>query len=248
MSMDFYLEHYDSILREVIRWRAVPLFLLQDLSGYSGTKTSFCRVIRNLEAKGLLKAGHFSGMAKVVYPTAELAAITKSKGILIQEESLSHEAMVTLVCCELLTWEVFKGSKLPHEVSGRGLDEGVRRLPDAVLEGTNMGRPFKLALEMEISRKSKIRVKNKIEDYLNNNVFEYVLYLFNDRGTYEGYKRILLEVMTGKDVKKSQQAEIRFMFGFKPKFISHNCRLQDIELFYRGKLTSLESVFGKKRG
>ncbi len=106
--------------------------------------------------------------------------------------------------------------------------------------GTFRGRDFKLALEIELTRKSKKRVENKIDDYLNNNVFDYVFYLFNERSNFEAYKRMLTNYLSEKDKSKKNQAENRFILGFGSKLISSNGELQNLEIFYQGKNTKLE--------
>lgn len=249
MRIDLSLESYDYILREILKWRAVPLGLLHDLSGYQGTKKSFYRVIKNLESKKLIKSAHYNGLAKIIYPSSELATLTKVQAILFQEESLSHEAMVTLVCCELMTWEIFISNKLPHEITQGKYDSGIRRLPDATFDGINKGKAFKLALEMEVSRKSKTRVQNKIEDYLSNNVFDFVFYIFNDRFIYEGYKRILEDYLNQpQHIHRKNESSAKFILGFKKDIISTKFKLEQLEIYYQGKITTLDKILGKRRG
>lgn len=248
MIVDYSLEHYQGILSQVIKWRAVPLMALQDLSGYQGTRRSFYRVIRNLEDRKLIKTCRFNGKAKIVTPTRELAILSPFKHADLQEDSLTHEAIVSIICRELLTWEIFNSVTLPHEIITKSYDSGIRRLPDAVIEGINNGRPFKLALEIEITRKSKIRVQNKVEDYLKNDVFDFVFYVFNDKSTFEAYQRFIIETIQRPQFEQGRRNhEARFILGHKSRMIEKMCKLDDLELFYRGQFTSLASVFGNRR-
>lgn len=248
MIVDYSMEYYQGILSQVMKWRAIPLNVLQEMSGYQGTKTSFYRAIRNLESRKLLKSTTFNGMSKIVTPTPELASLTSKKFIGFQEESLNHEAIVTLLCCELLTWEIFDSASLPHEITGGAYDSGIRRLPDAIIEGKNVGRPFKMALEVEVTRKSKTRVQNKVEDYLKNDVFDFIFYVFNYRPTFEAYQRFIGETIQRPQFEQDQKNhEARFILGFTRRLIGNKCKLDEIELFYLGKKTNLEFVFGKRR-
>lgn len=248
MIIDYSLEHYRPILSQVLKWRAVPLNLLQEMSDYPGTKASFYRVIRNLENRKLIKATHFNGISKIVIPTQELANLTTQKFTNFQEDSLNHEAIVTQLCFELLNHEIFQSVKLPHEVTAGSYDSGMNRLPDAVLNGTNQGTPFKMALEVEITRKSKIRVQNKVEDYLRNAVFDFIFYVFNDKATFEAYQRFIKEIIARPIYEQDKTShEARFILGYAPRFIGNRCRLNEVEIFYMSKKTELEAIFGKRR-
>lgn len=248
MIVDYSLEHYQAILSQVLKWRAVPLNLLQEMSDYPGTRASFYRVIRTLENRNLIKATHFNGISKIVFPTDELAKLSPQKFTSFQEESLNHESIVTQLCFELLSHEIFNNVSLPHEVTSGSYDSGMNRLPDAILEGVNNGALFKMALEVEITRKSKIRVQNKVEDYLRNGVFDYILYVFNDKATFEAYQRFIKEIIQ-KPLYETDKGnhEARFILGFAPRFIGNRCRLNDVEIYYFGKRTKLDSIFGKRR-
>jgi hypothetical protein len=248
MIVDYSLEYYQDILSQVVRWRAIPLNLLQEMSDYRGNKTSFYRVIRNLQDRQLIKATNFNGIAKIVTPTPELAHLTSQRFNGFQEESLIHESIITMLCFEILTWEIFDFVKLPHEIIGEAYDSGIRRLPDAILEGRNQGKTFKMALEVEITRKSKTRVQNKVEDYLKNDVFDFIFYVFNDRPTFEAYQRFIYKTIQQPQFEEGRRShEARFILGYASRIIGHKRKLEELEVFYLGKQTKLDSIFGKRR-
>lgn len=248
MIIDYSLEHYQNILSQVIKWRAIPLTVLQEMTDYQGTKTSFYRVIRTLEDRQLIKATSFNGLTKIVSPTQVLAQLTSQKVINLQDESLTHEAIVTLLCFELTTYEIFNSVKLPHEITGGSYDSGINRLPDAIIEGLHRNNPFKLALEVELTRKSRTRVQNKVEDYLINSVFDFIFYVFNDKSTFEAYQKFINEIVSKPIYQQERRNhEARFILGYAPRLIANKCKLNEIEIFYSGKKTKLESIFGKRR-
>lgn len=248
MLFDYSLENYQSILTQVAKWRVIPLNNLRDLTDYQGCKQSFYRLIRRLEDRGLVRTIIINGGFKVVTLSNELGKIPYYQNAILHDESVPHEALVSIICNEILTWEMFQSVSLPHEIQDASYDSGISRLPDAVIKGVNKDNKFIMALEVEISRKSKERVQNKIEDYINNTVFDYIFYLFNDIGTFKSYQNFIFEVINSssyKNSKKNHQA--RFLLGHKEKMINSNCRLEDIEIYYLGKITNLESIFGKRR-
>lgn len=249
MSVDYSLEYYQGILSQISKWRVIPLRSLREISGYQGSKQSFYRVIRTLENRNLIRTKKLNGKSKVVTLSPELTSLSMYRHADLQEESITHEALVASICQELLTWEIFESVTLPYEIVSKGYDSGIRRLPDALVEGKNQGKSFKMALEIEITRKSKTRVQNKVEDYLKNDVFDFIFYIFNERSTFESYKRFITEVFQRPLFSEGQNNhDARFIFGYKENLIGTMCRIEDLELYYRGKATSLESIFGKRRG
>lgn len=243
MSVDFIFEKYNPILQQVIRWRVLPLPLLKELSHYQGLDTSFRKVIQKLEKVDLVSSRSFNGKSKLVYLGDELIKSCSEKIIPIHDESLVHEAVVSIVSTQLLTHGLFSSVKLPHEVVTSNYDFGIRRLPDAVFEGKVKSDIIRLALEVELTRKAKLRVKNKIEDYLTNRVFDYIFYLFNDEAIYNSYKNILLDFQKSSDSKTRHESEIRFILGFQKDILHKGINLSEVEIFYKGKKTSFNNVF-----
>ncbi len=243
MELDFYLEQYDPILKQVLKWRALPLPLLKELSDYPGLDTSFRKVIQKLERVNLLKSRPFKGKSKLVYLGPELIKSAPSKVTPLYDESLIHEAVVTMVSCQFLRWGVFEEVILAHEINESSFGFGIRRLPDAILNGEIGNESFRLALEVELTQKSRTRVKNKIEDYLNNKVHDYIFYIFNDESIYKSYKKTLLEFFDSSDSRISKESQIRFLFGFKKDILHTGLNLETLEVFYKGKHTTFSEVF-----
>lgn len=249
MIIDYALENYQTILSHIAKWRVIPINNLRDLSDYQGCKQSFYRVVRRLEEKGLVRTIIINGRTKVVTLSSELSKIPYYQNAILHDDSVPHEALVSIICNEMLAWEMFETVSLPHEIQDASYDSGISRLPDAVIKGANKDKSFIMALEVEISRKSKERVQNKIEDYINNTVFDYIFYLFNDIGTFKSYQKFIFEVLNSSSYKNNKKNHhARFILGHKDKMINSNCRLEDIEIYYLGKMTNLESIFGKRRG
>lgn len=246
MTVDFYLEQYDPILKQVLKWRALPLPLLKELSDYQGLDSSFRKVIQKLEKVALLRSRPFKGKSKLVYLGPELIKSSPGRVIPLYDESLIHEAVVTMVSNRFLQWGVFKEVILAHEVITSSFGFGIRRLPDAILEGKIGDESFKLALEIELTQKAKTRIKNKIEDYLSNKVFDYIFYIFNDEAVYSSYKKTIVDIIKSRDSKWKQEAEIRFILGFKKDILHTGINLHDLEVFYKGHQTSVENVFNGK--
>jgi hypothetical protein len=230
----------------VLKWRALPTSMLKDVSGYQGHSQSFNRVIKKLEMANLVNCIRFNGATKLIYPSKDLIKMTSSSNFILAD-NITHDGLSSIVINELLSWEKFNEAKLPHEMTGES-NEGLHRVPDAILTGRNNGKQVTLALEVELSRKSKLRVRNKLHDYSNNRVFNYVFYVFNDKGTFESYKNILSDFISSQvDPIKKEEILSRFILGLRDNIIHHKFKLDDSKIFYRGEITKLDSIFGKKR-
>jgi hypothetical protein len=243
MALDFYLEQYDPILKQVLKWRALPMPLLKELSDYQGLDTSFRRVITKLEKVSLLKSRPFKGKSKLVYLGPELIKSSQTRVVPLYDESLIHEGVVTMVTNRFLQSGIFKDATLAHEVITSSFGHGIRRLPDAILEGQTTGESFKMALEIELTQKAKTRVRNKVEDYLSNKVFDYIFYIFNDEAVYSSYKKTITSFINSNNNEQRKEAEIRFILGFKKDILHTGINLNELEVFYKGKLTKLSKIF-----
>jgi hypothetical protein len=243
--IDFYLERYDDLFKQIIKWKVVPIVLLKEISDYQGVDSSFRKVISKLEKNKLLKTKTFGGKSKIVYPGDELNRIMTSP-ISVHTESLQHEAIVSIIANELLKTEILNDVLLSHEMNSSTFSDNLRRLPDACFEGEKNQSRFKLALEVELTQKSKMRFKNKIEDYISNRVFDYVLYIFNDASVFNNYKKTILEFSKEKGGKAANEVELRFILAFKKDILNKGINLDSLEVFYKNKNTTIEEIFGKR--
>jgi hypothetical protein len=246
MKADFQMDRYNNILEMVLKWRALPTPLLREVSGYQGHPRSFNRVLSHLEKSELVCAKRFNGATKLIYPSKDLMDMNPNEKK-ISEDSITHDGLCAIVVNELLGWRTFFDFKLPHEILGKGYTDGLHRIPDAVLMGRDEKKDFTLALEIELTRKSKLRVKNKLSDYSNNRVFNYVLYIFNDKGTFNSYKNMLNDfIETQVTIESRAEIKARFILAFRENIIHHKYKLDDSEVYYMGKATSLSKIFGIK--
>ncbi len=249
MTTDSRLERYAPILEQVLKWRVAPYGILKSASGYQGCTKSFRRVIQKLEQDLLIQTKRFNGASKLIYPTNELIKLMASDVPMLYEDSITHEGLTSILVNELLHWEIFTEAELAYELLNKNSIDGLRRVPDAVIGGAYKGRKISLALEVELTRKSKLRIGNKLSDYTQNRFFNYVLYVFNHRGTFEGYKKVLKEFTENKnDKREKDEIQSRFILAFRENLIHHKFDLDKAEIFYQGKTTTFREIFAKKKG
>ena len=89
----------------------------------------------------------------------------------------------------------FHNCELPHEYIGKINWNYANILePDGILFGENKGLSFKIAIEVELSRKSKDRIIEKINTYIKSEFFDSVIFIFDKRNIFDLYIRLVKEI------------------------------------------------------
>ena len=110
-----------------------------------------------------------------------------------KRESIIHDAKLTELARSFSKLSCVREVILEHQLSIKRPELIVSSIdPDAVIIGTHNNVSFVLALELELSRKSKHRIKEKIDSFLGQNKYLYILYFFAYEGIYEFYKNFIV--------------------------------------------------------
>lgn len=247
MPNDFELETYKFIFDGLLKWKVVPLGILKEISDYTGTMGSFYRVINRLEKRKYIKTIPYSGRSRLVYPTQELLRkIANNSSLGIYDDCLFHDGIVTIICDQFSKWETIKEIKLPHEYRKISLDRNVLE-PDAVIFCEKDGDKFKVALEIELSRKSKDRVKNKFIQYVDSIFYDCAIYLLNNKSDFEAYQRMLCELTGAENTKvRNQQILDKIILAFKDDLTGKNGRLYEANVLWKAERTSFNDIFGMR--
>jgi len=130
---------------------------------------------------------------------------------------------------------------LEHEVKGRSQFRLKDQLiPDGLIETNQKDKEFNIALELEITRKSKKRITEKFERYINDTKFDSVFWFFTSPGVKKSYIKHF-EYLNNKSVKKFIYFEIK-----EPRFHMFQ---EELEIEYLNKSKSfidLEKILGRR--
>ena len=147
---------------------------------------AFRKTIRVLESKGYLSGRDIKRAGKYVYLT-EKGALRSSTGDMPDGPALEHDLVCSKVILKLLEFESFTSGSVSD-----GPDSEL--CPDGVIRAAKNGRPYTLAIEVELSQKSQFRVQMKFADYAKEKSHTYALYITNSKSLYETYRATLLEM------------------------------------------------------
>jgi len=126
---------------------------------------------------------------------------------------------------------------LEHEINDKSVFIGTSKInPDALFEGERKGKKFKLAFELELTRKCKQRIIQKAMHYSENDYYDYALYMFGQKSLVESYMETIVAKIGNERMHK-------LMFFYNPFLTSDKCFDTDPRGYFRGKLTSLSTMF-----
>ena len=174
-----------NILNEIGRWKII---LMRDLHSVLNKKFNyahFTRKIKRLEKWGLVKSKFGSQKNKYVTLSAK-----GSKHAIFpcffedSEKGLLHDIISTGALIRLLDFENFVSGSVSE-----GMESAVS--PDGVIHAVRNGEEYILAVEIELSQKSKSRVSHKFIKYAQEKSFDHVLYLTHKKTLFNAYRKVL---------------------------------------------------------
>ena len=183
------------IINEIGKWKAITLQELFKSLGGKKTYSNFCIKVRNLEKANLVvgvferKQGKYltltqEGATCSVYPYADYESSL----------SITHDLYCTAVIKCLLNCKAFSSGCANNYV-----EADVE--PDGIIHLRQYGADYILAVEVELHQKSKKRVIEKFAKYLDEKLFDNVLYVINKQSVFDAYRKILIG-MNDKVVQK----------------------------------------------
>lgn len=214
------------------KWRILNLSNLYELTSYQAKYDAFIKMIRNLEKKNLVKSFRDpTTRRKYIYLTREgdkeLGGELKNPEVSI--DTLAHDSKVSEIVLELFKSRLCEGFALEHDHKVEGIN------PDAVLYGEKKGQKTQIALELEITRKSRGNFLPKIEQYVTSSKYDLVLYYFSKRGVFNSYQKLIKEEF-GDEVNG------RIAYLLDENLWSQELNLNTVETIYKGQRRSIHEL------
>lgn len=244
---------HNVLLNTVLRWKVIPLPCLMDVIKSSITAHTFRQNIRALEKGNLLRSSVYgAGREKILHPTSEL--ISKEAPHLaaeIIEENLQHDALVTKLSLALLKYPFFINVELPHEYRKKRKKYGsiYRDVePDAILWGEENGENVFVALEVELWRKDRERVFEKLLKYARSDVFHFVFYFFLFETSFDSYKKRLQELI--HDAKTEEERQLlneKIVLVHEGKLLEKITTLANANVYVNETEKTFKELLGEER-
>ncbi len=231
---------YLNYLTPLLKWRVMDLESLRQESASELKYKNFHRIIRGLEKQNILE-GYRDPFTrkKYVYLSnfGEKELGLQDNPCAVSRGTLIHDIKVSEIAKDFLERGWCTQVELEHELNDkRNFKTSYKIIPDALLHGQKNGVNFKMAMELELTRKNNQRVVEKARQYSNSTYYNYVMYIFSKKNLMEKYMAILNEAL-GKD------GLLKFMF-FSSNNLTGNMKSFDgLEGVFKDEKTSIKKLF-----
>lgn len=234
-----YLEHispgYYYILLPLMTWRILSVGDLKRLSGHAGSQSSFYKIVTKLEKNKIVESfQNVWSNEKFIYLLPNgLKLLGDDRAILpVNLDQRFHDSIVTKVALNLSLIPKFSEIYLDHNIPKSF--PLMEKTPDILVTGLHP-QPFRIAVEIELTQKSKTRLIDIFKSYSASKVINNVIYITDKKSIFEGYSQLINEAGPGLN-------PARFIF-----ILEKNLNLKVIELtkskaLFKGGETTLHEL------
>ena len=224
------VDNYLKILNEIGRWKIISLKDLYKNLKVKESYVMFTKRVKSLEEEGFLKSLTGTNRCKYVHLTFNGMKYSKTDVPLIEKSTMNHDLITTTVINKLLDHETFLAGNIPV------YEDGVRLEPDGILHGVKNGHDFTMALEVELTQKSKRRVIEKLVEYAESRDFDYCLYVMNKESVFKSYQKIINSMES--DIKR------KIVFLLDKELSSRDFNFLDAECYFDEENRKFGEVIG----
>jgi hypothetical protein len=175
------------------KWKIIPLKFFYSISSNTHKKTYSYKFVARLIKSGIAyKRKLPQTTACVLVPTEKLMS---DFNISINKDQFYHDVCVSYVACAFLSLEYFKECEITFEHELEKF-RGGEVIPDIQLRSGPFAEKdiFHIAVEVEISRKSFLKIDEKLRRYALENRYDQIIYTFGTKTLYEVFKKRILEI------------------------------------------------------
>jgi hypothetical protein len=184
-------------LEPLLKWRVLDVQTLINECPQKPEYFNFCKTMRKLEKQNIIQSfRHPFSRKKYLYLTSlgEESLTLTDHPTSISKETLLHDIKVSEIVKILMDEGYFYEASLEHELHNKkNFKVSYKIIPDALLITKRHGVDVKVALEVELSRKSIPRIVEKAQQYMNSSLYHYVIYFFNKQIHLDRYRELLID-------------------------------------------------------
>lgn len=241
MVNELMLQKNSDIIDALVQWRSLTIDNLKRLINSNEGEAAFRQKIIRMEKAGLLKSRIQRRVNKIVYPSE---ALLMRLGIeSFNEDNVRHDAIVSMVLSNLLSFTKVASAKLPHEYKTKKTWKHYAIEPDAIIEITDQGNIYIVAVEVELWRKERKRVFDKLMDYAKAYEYSNVIYFFGDRASFNSYIKRLEELLSDQKVKHlHEDLSQKIILVFNDSITKRVTELKNSDVYHMGKIKKLGDV------
>ncbi len=221
---------YLDIINILGEWKILNVKELQELYHREINCSILREKIRKLEKHGFIKSVLMKGNSKYLFLTSLGLKFSSSRyAERVNEKNLTHDLMTAQVLRELLKWPSCLDGKILSSMQNYGL------CPDAEMTVLVGEKKIKVALEIELTRKSYGRIIRKFGAYRRNWEYDRVLFITRHKNIFRGYGNYLT------DMREDVQNNIAIVLD--SKFSMESFDFEKTLCFYKGETTDFFSIF-----
>lgn len=150
----------------------------------------------------------------------------------VNRDQRFHDAIATRIAL------IFKGLSFVKDIY---LDQEIPRIyplmektPDILIEGERT-KPFRLAIEIELTQKNKTRVQEIFKCHDDSKIINNVIYITDKPSVFNAYTRYLDELQNDINTE-------RFIFILEKDLNSKTFNILSSKALYRGRETNLKEL------
>jgi hypothetical protein len=186
------------VLEPIGRWNFLTLEDIREVSSYKGNINSLRKMLSRCEREGLSKGfiSKFSGLKYYYLSKNAYHAIVGSNTYGIQEDIKHHDSVVSMIAYKLskfpsVTSTLIKSQDidLNKTIFSDGIDV------DAIANLSIGGDYYVVALEIELTQKSRERIISKFDLYHRYQRYGTVIYFFSSKMLLRTYAKIYQDFM-----------------------------------------------------
>ena len=240
------MEKNQEILSSILRWRCLSVENIIEIIGSKHNIKNIRHRVYRLEKYGLLKSKLYSNCKKIVFPSSQLLEFLgyrKESEIIL--ENVKHDSYVSSICLSLLNSGFASSVTLPHEYKTKQTWKHQAIEPDAIITLEQTGEKFQIGLEVELWRKSRSRVYEKMRDYAKASEYDYVFYFFPEEVAFSSYVERIYELVA--DVNYSflnEQILNKVVLILMPNSENRITDFSEAKVFNNGELKTLKNLIG----
>ena len=217
----------------------MDLKTLREEGNYPGSEAAFRRFVLKSEKKGLVSS--------VKDPTSKRKFVHLTKngerhiGLLhstlgFNDGTFHHDSRLSIIARKFLEFEAIRDVELEHDLlRGKRIGRIKGHIPDAVLYGKRGENNFTVALELELTAKSKTRYLEKCRYYVGSSIYDYALYFFSDLATLKNYKREIVSAL-------GPESQERLLLAYNTNLYQQDMKFEETEVFYMNEEVRIDEI------
>ncbi|MEX0799365.1 MAG: hypothetical protein WEB87_00820 [Bacteriovoracaceae bacterium] len=225
---------YQDIIKTVGCWKIIDYRGIREQAQTKMSNTLVGRRVRYLERCGILESTVYDRKKKYFYLTdLGLKIAKKKKNYRPEEETLLHDLLAGAVVREICRHDRVFHADMCHLYAADDIH------PDATVWAKRGEDEYRIAIELELTQKSKERVLEKYGKYVRSKKFDYVVFITQKQELVSAYLECL-----GKLNKASRE---KFVFILNEDLFPGHVDFKDSYCLHLGKKVEFVEFFGPKR-